>query len=102
MFEFLEIPNKMERGDTVIAQNKEEGYEIEFCNASFKYPGQENYALRNVSMRFCTGQRLAIVGMNGNGKTTFIKLLCRLYDPTEGEILLNGIDIRKYNYQEYM
>lgn len=102
MFEFLEIPNKMEQGDTVIAQNKEEGYEIEFRNVSFKYPGQENYTLRNVSMRFCAGQRLAIVGMNGNGKTTFIKLLCRLYDPTEGEILLNGIDIRKYNYQEYM
>lgn len=102
VFEFLDIPNKMEQGDTAIAQNKGEGYEIEFRNVSFKYPGQENYALRNVSMRFCAGQRLAIVGMNGSGKTTFIKLLCRLYDPTEGEILLNGIDIRKYNYQEYM
>ncbi len=45
---------------------------------------------------------MAVVGMNGSGKTTFIKLLCRLYDPTEGEILLNGINIRKYNYAEYM
>lgn len=53
-------------------------------------------------MNFEVGRRLAVVGMNGSGKTTFIKLLCRLYDPTEGEILLNGIDIRKYNYREYM
>ncbi len=52
-------------------------------------------------MKFEIGRRLAVVGMNGSGKTTFIKLLCRLYDPTEGEILLNGIDIRKYNYAEY-
>lgn len=48
------------------------------------------------------GERMAVVGENGSGKTTFIKLLCRLYDPQEGEILLNGIDIRKYNYREYM
>ena len=53
-------------------------------------------------MKFDIGKRLAVVGMNGSGKTTFIKLLCRLYDPTEGVILLNGIDIRKYNYREYM
>jgi ATP-binding cassette subfamily B protein len=53
-------------------------------------------------MKFEIGKRLAVVGMNGSGKTTFIKLLCRLYDPTEGEILLNDIDIRKYNYREYM
>ena len=53
-------------------------------------------------MKFEVGKRLAVVGMNGSGKTTFIKLLCRLYDPTEGQILLNGIDIRKYNYGEYM
>ncbi|MBQ2749953.1 MAG: ABC transporter ATP-binding protein, partial [Clostridia bacterium] len=66
------------------------------------YPGSDTYALRNVNMKFEIGKRLAVVGMNGSGKTTFIKLLCRLYDPTEGEILLNGIDIRKYNYREYM
>ena len=53
-------------------------------------------------MRFRVGSRLAVVGPNGSGKTTFIKLLCRLYDPTEGQILLNGIDIRKYRYREYM
>ena len=53
-------------------------------------------------MKFKIGNRLAIVGENGSGKTTFIKLLCRLYDPTEGQILLNGIDIRKYDYRDYM
>lgn len=102
VFEFLDMPNKMDQGDTAIDQNSVKGYEIEFRNVSFKYPGQEDYALRNVSMTFHAGQRLAVVGVNGSGKTTFIKLLCRLYDPSEGEILLNGIDIRKYNYQEYM
>ena len=53
-------------------------------------------------LKFRVGERLAVVGKNGSGKTTFIKLLCRLYDPTEGEILLNGIDIRKYSYEEYL
>ena len=107
VFEFLDIPNKMEREDIAVPakaviQNSGKGYDFEFRNISFKYPGQEDYALRNVSMTFHAGQRMAIVGMNGSGKTTFIKLLCRLYDPTEGEILLNGIDIRKYSYHEYM
>ena len=109
VFELLDMPNKMEQGDGDMAvpakagiQNSSKGYEIEFRNVSFQYPGQKNYALHNVSITFHTGQRLAVVGMNGSGKTTFIKLLCRLYDPTEGEILLNGIDIRKYNYHEYM
>ena len=55
-----------------------------------------------MNMRFKVGKRLAIVGENGSGKTTFIKLLCRLYDPQEGQILLNGIDIRKYRYDDYM
>jgi len=53
-------------------------------------------------VKFTIGQRMAVVGMNGSGKTTMIKLLCRLYDPTEGEITLNGFDIKKYDYDEYM
>lgn len=55
---------------------------------SFKYPRTENYVLRNVNLKFKIGEKLAVVGMNGRGKTTFIKLLCRLYDPTEGERLV--------------
>lgn len=102
VFDFLDLPNKMEHGDVAISQYNRNGYEIEFRNVSFKYPGQDNCALCNVSMKFHAGQKLAVVGMNGSGKTTFIKLLCRLYDPTEGEILLNGINIRKYSYHEYM
>ena len=69
---------------------------------TFKYPNTDAYALRHVNLRFRVGEKLAVVGMNGSGKTTFIKLLCRLYDPTEGEIRLNGVDIRKYDYDEYM
>ena len=102
VFEFLDIPNIMYQGSLTVEKRRDRKYEVEFRNVSFKYPGSENYALRNVNMKFEIGKRLAVVGMNGSGKTTFIKLLCRLYDPTEGEILLNGIDIRKYNYAEYM
>ena len=101
-FDFLDIPNNMYQGSLTVEKRRDRKYQVEFRNVSFKYPGSDNYALRNVNMKFEIGKRLAVVGMNGSGKTTFIKLLCRLYDPTEGEILLNGIDIRKYNYREYM
>lgn len=101
-FAFLDIPNTMYKGSLTVEKRRDRDYEVEFRNVSFKYPGSETYALKNVNMKFKIGQRLAVVGRNGSGKTTFIKLLCRLYDPTEGEILLNGIDIRKYNYKEYM
>lgn len=101
-FEFLDLPNDMYQGSLTVEKRRDRNYQIEFKNVSFKYPGGEGYALRHVNMKFQIGRRLAVVGMNGSGKTTFIKLLCRLYDPTEGEILLNGIDIRKYNYLEYL
>lgn len=74
---------------------------IEFKNVSFKYPGSDAYALRNLSITFSGGEKLCIVGHNGSGKTTFIKLLTRLYFPTEGEILLNGININEYDYEKY-
>lgn len=102
IFEFLDIPNDMYQGSLTVEKRSDRKYDVEFRNVSFKYPGSDNYALKNVNIKFKIGKRLAVVGMNGSGKTTFIKLLCRLYDPTEGEILLNGIDIRKYNYAEYM
>lgn len=101
-FEYLDIPDNMYQGSLTIEKRRDRAYQVEFHNVSFKYPGSDNWALRNVNMKFEIGKRLAVVGMNGSGKTTFIKLLCRLYDPTEGEILLNGIEIRKYNYREYM
>lgn len=101
-FEFLDIPNEMKQGTLPIQKQEKGDYEIEFRNVSFKYNNQEKYALKNVSLKFKKGERLAVVGMNGSGKTTFIKLLCRLYDPTEGEILLNGINIKDYNYDDYI
>lgn len=76
--------------------------EIEFENVSFRYPNSDFWALRNISMKIPKGSHVAIVGENGSGKTTYIKLLCRLYDPQEGRILLNGVDIHNYNYQDYM
>lgn len=78
-----------------------EKYEFEFRSVSFKYPKSENYALKNLSLKLNAGERLAVVGLNGAGKSTFIKLLLRLYEPTEGEILLNGVNIREYNKRSY-
>jgi len=100
--QFLDIPNQKYQGTLPVEKRDDNDFTLEFHNVSFKYPGSEAYAIRNLSLKFHIGQRLAVVGMNGSGKTTMIKLLCRLYDPTEGEITLNGIDIKKYNYDEYM
>ena len=107
LYDYLDIPNKKYQGTLPVEKRAfcDDGdfdYEIEFRNVTFKYPGTDVPALDNVSMKFRIGERLAVVGMNGSGKTTFIKLLCRLYDPDEGEILLNGVNIKKYNYEEYM
>ena len=102
VYEFLDTPNKMYQGSLTTEKRNDRRYEIEFRDVSFQYPGTGTWALRHVNMKFDVGERLAVVGENGSGKTTFIKLLCRLYDPTEGEILLNGIDIRKYRYDNYL
>ena len=71
-------------------------FEIEFKNVSFKYPASDTYALKNVNLKIENGEHLAVVGRNGSGKTTFIKLMCRLYDVTDGEILINGVNIKDY------
>jgi len=110
LYDYLDIPNRKEEGTLsvdvdAVCNGRDEVYgdfEIEFCNVSFRYPGAKEYSLRNLSLKFKLGKRLAIVGKNGSGKSTFIKLLCRLYDPTEGEIRLNGVDIREYDYEEYL
>ena len=102
MLEFMEVQNVLYKGTLPIEKRRDNQYAIEFRNVSFKYPGSDDYSLRNFSIQLNIGQKLAIVGMNGSGKTTMIKLLCRLYDPTEGEITLNGIDIKKYDYAEYI
>lgn len=76
-------------------------YEIRFENVSFAYPGTEEYSLKHVNLTITPKQKLAIVGLNGAGKTTFVKLLLRLYEPTEGTIYLNGVDIRTYSTESY-
>lgn len=101
-YQFLDLQSPMRKGTLPIEKRDDNEYAIEFHNVSFRYPGSQVCALRNLNLKLNIGQKLAVVGMNGSGKTTMIKLLCRLYDPTEGEITLNGIDIRKYDYAEYM
>ncbi len=75
---------------------------IEFRNVSFKYPNTDVWILKNVSTNIHAGEHLSIVGKNGAGKTTFIKLLCRLYKVSEGEILLNGVNINQYRFRDYI
>lgn len=78
------------------------GCDIVFQNISFRYPDSDAYALKDVNLRLCAGEKTVIVGENGSGKTTLVKLLCRLYRPASGSILLNGRDIWDYDYGEYM
>ncbi len=89
-------------GTLPVEKRTDNEYRLEFQNVSFRYPGAEDYVLKNINIKFRIGEKLALVGLNGAGKTTLIKLLLRLYEPTEGQILLNGIDIRLYDYREYM
>ncbi|MBP3964872.1 ABC transporter ATP-binding protein [Paenibacillus lignilyticus] len=99
---FIELPirdNSLER--IALAPDSKASYTIEFQNVSFQYSGRDDYALRNVSIVLKPKERLAIIGLNGAGKTTFIKLLTRIYEPTEGRILLNGTDIRHFDKKTY-
>lgn len=102
LFGYLNLDAGKYRGTLPVEKRDDNEYEFEFKNVSFKYPKTEKYVLKNVNLKFKIGKRLAIVGMNGSGKTTLIKLLIRLYDVTDGEILLNGINIKKYDYGEYL
>ena len=101
-YDFLNIKNEKYEGTLPLEKRDDNEYLLEFKDVSFHYPNQKEMVLSHVSMKFTIGEKMAIVGPNGAGKSTFIKLLCRLYDPTEGEILLNGIDIKLYDYEEYM
>ncbi|WP_322512363.1 ABC transporter ATP-binding protein [Chloroflexus sp.] len=99
LFDFLAIEPRMSNGRNLpVPRAIRQG--IEFRNVSFRYPGREEWALRDINLRIAPGEKIALVGSNGAGKTTLIKLLTRLYDPTEGEILLDGIDLRDYNINE--
>ena len=100
LFEFFEIeptittpPNSLPFPEAI-----QQGFVFE--NVSFKYPNSENWAIRNLSFQLRPGEKLALVGENGAGKTTLVKLLARLYEPTEGRILIDGVDIREYSLLE--
>lgn len=97
---YLTIPSNMRKETKKFPVNT--SHTIEFINVSFKYPGSEHYILKDVSITLRAGEKLLIVGENGAGKSTFIKLLMRLYDPTEGSILLDGRNIKEFDYDNYL
>ena len=100
-YDYMKIQNKRYDGTIPTEKRDDNVYEIEFRDVSFKYANADTWALRHVNQKITLGTKNAVVGKNGAGKTTFIKLLCRLYEPTEGQILLNGVDIRYYDNEEY-
>lgn len=96
---FMNYPPAIEKGELPVADRP---HTIEFRNVSFTYPSTDVKVLDNVNITLHPGEHLSVVGLNGAGKTTFVKLLCRLYDTTGGEILLDGVNIKEYDYNEYM
>ena len=98
--QYLNVPSKMREGEKRTGIDTER-ITIEFDDVSFHYPGQDIDALRHVNLKIHPGEKIAVVGENGAGKTTFVKLLMRLYDPTNGCIRVNGVDIRTLNYDYY-
>ncbi|MCR5727241.1 MAG: ABC transporter ATP-binding protein/permease [Lachnospiraceae bacterium] len=109
LYEYLDLPDRKKKGTLHIKNDVSDSNiperincEIEFKNVSFKYPGTDDYVLKNINTKLNIRKKQAFVGANGAGKTTFIKLLCGLYEPTEGQILLNGRNIREYDYSEYL
>jgi ABC transporter, ATP-binding protein len=98
IFEYIKEDNIL--NDENLGIEEKEMHVICFNDVSFSYPGSDDYALKNINIEFNTGQTICLVGENGSGKTTFSKLLLRIYDPTEGQILLDGIDLKKYRIDE--
>ena len=105
---FREYQNHVTENSKIFASRELPMHEIDRANlkisfedVSFTYPGSQKPVLEHISFTIMQGEKLGIVGLNGSGKTTLIKLLCRLYDPTQGRITLNDIDIRKIPHDEY-
>lgn len=99
-FEIMNTKDDMTYGEKKLDLSGK--FEIEFKNVWFKYPKAENYSLKNINIKIHNKEHLAIVGRNGSGKTTFIKLMCRLYDVTDGEILINGANIKEYTKESIL
>ncbi len=100
--EYLALVSDMENGTRTIEDIDPQNSVFEFHNVSFAYPETDVFILKDFNMKIKSGEHLAVVGLNGSGKSTMIKLLCRLYDPIKGKITLNGIDIREFDYSEYL
>jgi ATP-binding cassette subfamily B protein len=100
LFAFLELKAQMPVAARPIDLPRPIAHGVEFKHVSFKYPDRDEYALRDVSLTIKPGEKIALVGANGAGKTTFVKLLTRLYDPTEGQVLIDGIDLREVDPQD--
>lgn len=99
--DFMTLTEKKYKGTIPVEKRRDAKFNVEFEHVYFKYPGAEDYVIKDLNLSLVIGEKLAIVGKNGSGKTTFVKLLCRLYDVTEGTIKVNGIDIKKYDYKDY-
>lgn len=99
-FDFLEMQPQITSSNKALPFPKKLKEGFVFDNVGFKYPGTEIWALRNLSFTFRAGEKLALVGENGAGKTTLTKLIARLYDPSEGQILLDGHDLKEYDLKE--
>lgn len=97
----LDLPEASERGSVPPEKRDDGEYLLAFEHVSFRYPGSDEEILHDVTLTLGTRRKTALVGPNGAGKSTFIKLLCRLYRPTSGRITLNGIDVQKYDEDEY-
>lgn len=97
---YFNLPEMKKEGSRQLDCNGD--YVFEFKDVSFKYPSTDTLVLDNINLTINSGEKLAVVGMNGAGKTTMIKLLCRLYEPTSGVITLNGINIKEYDYEAYI
>lgn len=100
--EYLSLPQTLRESASGNATLPTDACCIELRDVGFRYPGAKAWALRHVNLTIMPHERLALVGENGSGKSTLIKLLCRLYDPTEGAIYLNGTDIRAFAYDDYL
>ena len=100
LISFFEMMDYEEKGGLSLKDINLSNWQIEFQNVSFHYPNQKKNVINNLSLTIHKGDKIAITGLNGAGKTTMIKLLTRLYDPTDGQILLNGIDIREFDRKE--
>ncbi|MDO5734351.1 MAG: ABC transporter ATP-binding protein [Eubacteriales bacterium] len=100
--DYVTLENKLATGTLPVEKRRDHKLTLELENVSFHYPGSDEMVLKEINLTLDMNRRHALVGPNGAGKSTLIYLICRLYDPTAGRILLNGVDIRKYDYEEYL